>query len=303
MNTVLALVQQIIIMLLLAGVGFLLFKGGKITQEGSKAIGNMLIYVSLPSVIIRGFLVERTAENVRGLLVSAVLAALSLAVCFVLSRIFFRKDSMAAFASSFANPGFFGIPLIMGLLGDGAVFYVAAFIGFINITQFTYGKVLMTGDRKSMSAKQVLTAPFVFALAIGLILFFTQLQLPAIILKGMEFTAGINTPLAMFSVGIYLAQTDLASMFRKKILYLISLSRMIIIPLIFVLMLKFVPNTWYDIKLAVLIASACPVGSNIAVYAQLYDEDYRYAVETVVVSTLLSIICVPFVVYIAEHFW
>ncbi len=303
MDTVLQLVQQIIIMFILAGIGFLLFKGGKISQEGSKAIGNMLIYVSLPSVIIRGFLVERTAENVRGLLVSAVLAALSLGVCFALSRLFFRRDSMAAFASSFANPGFFGIPLIMGLLGDGAVFYVAAFIGFINITQFTYGKILMTGDRKSMSAKQVLTAPFVFALAVGLILFFTQLQLPAIISKGLEFTAGINTPLAMFSVGIYLAQTDLASMFKKKILYLISLSRMIVIPLIFVLILKFVPNTWYDIKLAVLIASSCPVGSNIAVYAQLYDEDYRYAVETVVVSTLLSIICVPFVVYIAEHFW
>ena len=42
-------------------------------------------------------------------------------------------------------------------------------------------------------------------------------------------------------------------------------------------------------KLAVLLAAACPVGSNVAVYAQLHGKDYPYAVETVVLSTLFSI--------------
>ena len=72
---IIILVKQILQMFLLAGIGFLLFKSGKITLEGSKTIGNILIYGSLPAVIINGFLIERTAEHVKGLLLSAAVAA------------------------------------------------------------------------------------------------------------------------------------------------------------------------------------------------------------------------------------
>lgn len=40
-------------------------------------------------------------------------------------------------------------------------------------------------------------------------------------------------------------------------------------------------------------------GSNVAVYAQLHNRDFAYAVETVVISALLSIITLPPVVGVA----
>ena len=303
MDTVLQLIGQIVIMFLLAGIGFILFRTGKITQEGSKTIGNMLIYIVLPAVIIKGFLVERTPERMLGLAVSAGLAAGALLICIVISRLMFRKDPIASFASSFSNPGFFGIPLIIAILGNESVFYIAAYVGFLNLLQFTYGKVLITGDKKSMNAVQVLKAPFLTAIVIGLILFFTRLPLPGLITKTLDHVAGLNTPLAMFTVGVYLAQTDVKAMFRKVSLYKVSFARMILIPLVVMLLMKLVPETWYACKLAILIAAACPVGSNIAVYAQLYDRDYRYAVETVIISTILSIATIPAIVFVAEHFW
>ena len=303
MDTVLQLIGQIVIMFLLAGIGFILFRTGKITQEGSKTIGNMLIYIVLPAVIIKGFLVERTPERMLGLAVSAGLAAGALLICIVISRLMFRKDPIASFASSFSNPGFFGIPLIIAILGNESVFYIAAYVGFLNLLQFTYGKVLITSDKKSMNAVQVLKAPFLTAIVIGLILFFTRLPLPGLITKTLDHVAGLNTPLAMFTVGVYLAQTDVKAMFRKVSLYKVSLARMILIPLVVMLLMKLVPETWYACKLAILIAAACPVGSNIAVYAQLYDRDYRYAVETVIISTILSIVTIPAIVFVAEHFW
>ena len=58
-----------------------------------------------------------------------------------------------------------------------------------------------------------------------------------------------------------------------------------------------------DMKLAILIAAACPVGSNVAVYAQLHNKNYQYAVETVIISTLLSIVTIPFVVWFATMVW
>ena len=59
-------------MFLLAGMGYLLFKSKRITQEGSRALGNILIYLALPAVIVNGFLVERTPERLTGMLYSAV---------------------------------------------------------------------------------------------------------------------------------------------------------------------------------------------------------------------------------------
>ena len=91
METVLILVKQILQMFLLGAIGFLLVKAKKITPEGTRTMGNILIYVSLPAVIISSFLVERTREHLLGMICSA--------------------------AGAFSNPGFFGVPLIIASVG------------------------------------------------------------------------------------------------------------------------------------------------------------------------------------------
>lgn len=75
--------------------------------------------------------------------------------------------------------------------------------------------------------------------------------------------------------------------------------RMIVIPAVAILLLMVLPSSMNDLKFALLIASACPVGSNVAVYAQLHNRDYTYAVETVVISTLLCVITLPLVTGVA----
>ncbi len=301
-NAVLIL-KQILTMFILAGVGYALFRTKKISKEGSRAIANILIFVSLPCVIVNGFLVERTPERVKGLLISALLALICLLASAFISRFVFKKDSIAVFASTFSNPGFFGVPIIVAALGSGAVFYIAAFIAFINLGQWTYGVAIMTGKKGSLSPKKILLAPFFIATVIGLLLFFTKLPVPGVIRTGITTLAGINTALAMFSVGIYLAQTDILPMFRNPVLYKISLVRLLIIPAVTILILWFVPKSYMDMKLALFLACAAPVGSNVAVYAQLHNADYRYAVETIIVSTLLSVISLPLLTLIAQFLW
>lgn len=55
-----------------------------------------------------------------------------------------------------------------------------------------------------------------------------------------------------------------------------------------------------DIKLAVFIAAAAPIGANVAVYAQLHDKDYPYACQTVALTTLLSIITLPLMLVVTD---
>ena len=65
-------------------------------------------------------------------------------------------------------------------------------------------------------------------------------------------------------------------MFKKKKLYAISTVRLLLIPLIVMVLLTLIPGIGGDIRYCMLISSACPVGSNLAVYAQLHDKDYTY---------------------------
>ena len=308
------LIQQVLIMFLLAAVGYICFRTKKITMEGCRTISNILIYLSLPCVIINSFLVEFSTEKLLGLVYSSLAAALVMVVSIIISKLFFGKDAVLNFASAFSNPGFFGIPLIVATLSDGAVFYVAAFIAFVNLLQWSYGVALLTTGNTNTgktswkellpSPKRLFTAPFMIATIIGLFFFLTRIPMPDLIHKGIQYISGLNTPLAMFTIGIYLAQTNPAKMFRKPKLYLLSAVRLFIIPLLSMAVLFLLPAEFAELKMALLIVAACPTGSNVAVYAQLYDSDYTYAVETVIISTLLSIITIPLIVQIAEmiHF-
>lgn len=302
---ILILVKQILQMFLLAGIGFLLFKGGKITLEGSKTLGNILIFGSLPAVIINGFRIERTAEHVSGLLWAALAALIVVMLSILISHFVFRKDGVAAFATSFANPGFFGIPLIVASLGQGAVFYAAPFIAFLNIGQWTYGVSRLNGQPvlQGFQPKKLIKAPFVIAILVGIFLFVTQIKLPEILSSCLSSVAGLNTPLAMFTVGVYLAQTDLKKMLGRRSLYLISALRLLVIPALSLLILMLFPVSMEQMRTVLLIVAACPVGSNVAVYAQLHNKDYPYAVETVVISTLLSIVTIPFILYLSSLIW
>ncbi|WP_026524272.1 MULTISPECIES: AEC family transporter [unclassified Butyrivibrio] len=296
----LILINQIITMFILSGIGFILFKAGKLTLEGSKNIGNILIFLSLPCVIINGFRVERTPERITGFLLSILAAVVALLIAIAISKLFFKNDEIAAFSASFSNPGFFGVPLIVASMSNGAVFYIASFIACINILQWSYGVSLLTHGKSGFTVKNLLKAPFVYATIIGIVLFLTQLQLPTIIDKCIGFLAGLNTPLAMFTIGIYLAQVDIVDMLKRKSVYVTALVRLVIIPLVTLAALWAIPSSLTEMKIAVLIASACPVGSNVAVYAQLHNSDYGYAVEEVVISTLLSVISIPLIVYLGE---
>ena len=71
--------------------------------------------------------------------------------------------------------------------------------------------------------------------------------------------------------------------------------RLLIIPLITIAVFQILPFGSMDVKLAILIAAACPVGSNVAIFAQQYHCDYREAVEQVCLSTIVCLITLPFV--------
>lgn len=285
------LFNQIIVMFILMMIGFVFYKIKFISDQGSKDIGKILLYLVIPIVIIRNFMMEFNTENVNALVSSTVISVIAMAISVAVSYLFFgKKDGVANFSAAFSNAGFIGIPLISATLGESAVLYISMMIVLINVLQWTYGVFTMSGDSSVMKPKKIITNPIVISVLIGLIIFITQLPIPPIVDNVFELCAGINTPLAMMVSGVYLAQSDLKAMLKKVSIYKVSLVRLIIIPLIILAVFMVLPFGTTEIKLAIFIAAACPVGSNVAIFAQQYNADYHSAVEQVCMTTILCLV-------------
>lgn len=303
METASIILNQILLMFLLSAAGFYLYKRRYITEEGLRTIGNILIHLVLPSVIVKSFLVERTPEHLEGLLVSGIAGIGCVLFSMLVSRLLFGKDPIACFGSSFSNPGFFGVPLVIAALSEESVFYMASYLAALNIGQFTYGVAIMTGKKDSVRPKAIVTAPFFLATVLGLALFFLAPPIPDLAGKALDAVTAVNMPLAMFTIGCYLAAADVSRVFRKKEVYLVTAARLLLIPLLtMVLLLLFIPSGFQTVRLVLMITAACPVGANVAVYAQLHGRDYGYAVSTVIVSTLFSVLTIPSIIYLYQLF-
>ncbi|MBP5280652.1 MAG: AEC family transporter, partial [Erysipelotrichaceae bacterium] len=221
---------------------------------------------------------------------------------FVSWLIFHSNDRIGEFSAAFSNAGFIGIPLVQATFGSHAVFYISMMVVLVNFLQWTYGVFTITDDKSYIDLRKVIRNPIVIAVFIGLVIYFSGIRMPALVDNVFDIISAINTPLAMMASGVYLAQSELLDMLKKKDVYLVCFVRLIIIPMVIMAVFTFLPLGSEQIKLAILLAASCPVGSNVAIFAQQYNKDYRKAIEYVCVSTILSILTLPLIMYLAASF-
>lgn len=298
METAQILVKQILLMLMYLSAGWALYKKGLVTQEGSRSISNLFLYLVVPSVTINSFVTPRTEESLLNLAEAFGLGALALGISMLAARLMFRKYPMENFAAAFSNAGFMGIPLITAAMGPHAVFYIAPLMAMLNCAQWTYGQYLLTGDRKTIDIKGLLTSPLIISLGIGLVIFLLEIPMPALVMSGISTLSTMTAPIAMLIVGFSLAQIPLVSLFKGKSLYAVSAMRLLVIPAILIAVFAFLPLDISPVTKAVFISISAPVGSNIAIYALRCEKDYGHAVRLVCLSTLFSLITLPVMVYL-----
>jgi predicted permease len=271
MQLAVILLKRIFIMFLLMAVGYMLFKTHIITLEGNKELGTFLLYVILPCVIINSYITEYSEIKLIGLLISFAAALISLLISILVSRFLFgNKYKIEHFGSAFSNAAFIGIPLVQASVGDEAVFYIAAFVTLLNILQWVYGVMVLSGSRETASSRMLAKNPIILAMIISIVLFRSRIPVPAVIHETLQLIGKMNSPVAMIVLGIYLAQMEFRNLFKGKHAFICSFGRLILIPLITFAVLSIIPIAYRDIKLTMLIAASAPVGANIAIFAQLY---------------------------------
>ncbi len=302
MEIVVLLLRQNLVMLVYMMIGYFLYKKKLVSAGGSADIGRILLYIVMPAAILKSYLADFSRERLEGLFVSFLAALLSLLLSIAAARIAFSKEQgIERFGAAFSNAGFIGIPLVQMTLGEEAVFYVSSYVALLNILQWTYGLVTITGDRSLISVKRLRTNPILLSFLAGIALFLLPVSLPETAENMVGTIAGMNGPLAMIVLGVYLGQVPLRSLFSGRVVYRCALVRLIVIPVLTMALLFVFPEKYHMLKLTILIAASAPVGSNVSIFAQLYGQDYMQSVKEVTLSTLLCIITLPLILGIADY--
>lgn len=288
------LLKQIALMFVLIMIGYVLCRKKLITLQGSGEMGKILLNVVIPCVIINSFWCERTAEKTATLLQGSVIAVVVMAVAVIISALVYGlRDGVSCFSSAFSNAGFIGIPLVQAVLGSSAVFYLSLMIVLVNFLQWTYGLYVLTGDKGKMKMSVVAKNPVVISVVAGVVIYLMNLPRFAFTDTLISSITAVNTPVAMLVTGVYLAQSPLSDIISDRRTWMVSILRLLVIPAVSLLVMKLFPFGTQEMKVAIMIAAACPVGSNVSIFAQQVGASFRDATNQVCLSTILCLPTIP----------
>lgn len=291
------LMGQIAVIFLEVLLGLVGAKCGIITSRDSKFLSNFVMKLLLPCTMLAGAAIDGDPEIVvqAGVLFVLMLAlfVVTTGICRVISRLRHDTPGQAAVlvgTAAMPNCGFIGLPLCAALLGSarGTVFATVAMAAY-NVWFFTYVISLFRPGEK-LELKNFIT-PANLATVAMLVLLVTGWRLPGPVQSFCSAVGSCTTPLALMIVGVLLAESDIAALLRKGFLYRVTTLRGIVFPLLFMLVLWFLPLD-NVLRTGLAVIASCPAGSLAAVAAKQTCTEETLASQAVAQSTVFMLVTV-----------
>lgn len=296
---------QVLILYLIAGIGFVTDKAGLFKKADAKRLIDLLFNVILPIAVIHTFMtMEYSREHVKGILIAFVCAFATHLFGAGVALLTFKKRSLKEqgiyhYAIILSNAAFLALPLAKSVIGNEGIFYCSVYVAVFNMVAFTLGIYEISGHEAKIDLKKLVLNPGSISVLIGLPLYFLQLDIPYFISYPMELVGNCNSPLAMIVFGTFLANSSFKNMFAKKEIYFVSFLRLVLIPLC-MLGIFYVCGVRGSLLVAMIISASAPTATNTAMYAAKYENDTALGSEIAAQSSVLSIITMPVVVALAS---
>lgn len=298
--TALLLGQQIVQLFLIMFLGYLTVKAGLLASKDAKTLSILIVYIICPCTILNAFQIEFTAETAGNFLLAVASAVIIHILVFIFTFIldrFFHFTSIEKASVIYTNAGNLIIPLVTSLLGEEWVIYASAFMVVQLFVLWTHGKSLIEGKRGA-DVKAILTNVNLMASALGLVLFLLHIQFPPVIRNTVKSLGSTVGPVSMLMLGMILAGVDIASMVKKKRIWIISLVKMLVMPALILTVMKFsglakLSAEGTTILFISLLAAMTPTATTVTQMAQLYDNDVDTATGINTITTLMCVATMP----------
>ena len=317
------LISNLIGLFLLIGVGFFVARAGLIPAETSKPLSTLLMKVTVPATIIcsmlrpfdPGFLrlgasmilvgavmlleggdVEPGSILAVGTVLFALFAALSLGLA-PLCRVPRGRRGMWCCCATFCNNGFMGFPVALALFGEeGLALTVMLSIPF-NFLLYSLGAKMVcldvSGEQKPLSWGRAVFNLINLSMAVGLVLYFTQLQLPQAVLGPLGYLSDATTPLSMIVTGMNLSQGRMSDVLRDRDAFTASGARLLLFPVAAWALMRLVPGLNALVVGAALINLAMPAPAAATFIGEEHNGCTQLAARIVFLSSLLCMVTIP----------
>lgn len=281
-------------------VGFALVRLHLLKTGDSKTLSVLSVYAICPCAFISATQVDLTPDVLQGFLFAVVCAIVLQVGQIILTKILAKPLHLSPIeraASIYSNCGNLIIPLVGFILGDEWVVYSLAYMSVQTILIWTHGKSLIS-ENHHIDVRVVLFNINLLAVAAGIVLMVLGIKL---VEPFGTFTYDVGQmigPAAMLVTGMIIGGMDLRQIVANKRVWLVAFIRLVLIPVIVTLALKFsgidaLVANGQSILLITLLATITPSASATVQMTQIYEKDAPYASAINVITTIGCILTMP----------
>ncbi len=294
--------NQVLVLFVILVIGYAAGKFNILNADGTKKLSEVLLYITSPMMVLNAFFIAFSRERLVNILWILGVGAGAYVITILLSRLIYKSfdekiKPVLIFTAVFSNCGYMGLPLLNALFGDEGVFYGSFYTVVFYIFLWSYGFILFGGKRTKVEiAKKVLLNPSLIAVYIGLIIFLFGIRMPSFIQGAVKAVGDMTMPISMLIIGGVISTVKLATVFNDWRVYMASGVRLVLIPLIAIVVVRL---TGMPTLLGAVLttAVAMPAATSTTMFAEMFDKDTVFASKCVTISTLLSILTIPLMVY------
>ena len=229
----------------------------------------------------------------------AIIALTSFALIGVIFLFFMKKDISRELPPYFLpNTGNMGIPICLFAYGTLGMGVAAAISSLVILLHFSINIFLAS---KKFDIKIILKSPPTYAVIVAVYFLYFDLEMPKVVLNTVMLLGYAMIVLILMSLGVSLTQLKV---FSLKDSVISSIGRVIIGPIIGFMIIKLFDLSGFAAGV-LLIQSAMPSAILTYLVAEMYSpkEVVDSISSMIVVSTLMSLITVPIIVYISLKYF
>ncbi len=296
-------IETIIAIILLILVGYISKRIGLLKYEDSITLNKIVVNIAIPSLI---FLAMYTADlsNIKVLfpitLICIVTGSLSglLVYLFSIARGYSKKTKWTLVGTStLFNSGFLGYPVVLGIFGASglvrAVFYdMGSTILFLCLGILFI--IIFEGKYTSIIRRTFLFPP-IWGIILGILANFMHLNIGVLPLNVLQYLSGAAIPIIMISLGLSLEVGGLKNYLGAA--SFVSFIRLAVSPVIAILIIYILGLTGLESTVTI-IEAGMPSAMLSLVLAASYDLDIKAAAACIFLSTVLSMISLPILIYL-----
>lgn len=286
-------------------IGYVLVKCGVLSEGAASVLSRLENAVFIPGLVLGTFINNFTAEKIGAawklIVISFLIAFVAISVAILVSKAVTKDkytQKIYTYGLSFSNFGFMGNAVVSALFPD-IFFEYLIFTLPLWVLIYIWGvpSLLIANCDQKTTFKEKMKSfanPMFVSMIIGMIIGLCSIPLPRWILSIINISGDCMSPIAMILTGVVVSSFPLKNAFTNVSVYIISIIRLVVIPLVFIGISAFIemPRTVY---ICALCSLQMPLGLNTIVIPSAYGKDTSVAASMAITSHLLAVITIPLI--------